>query len=91
MLEMFRITICFMCTTASQTEASVVLLVELLLSLSGGRLHQLFSPVHHAASLLLPLVPGDAPHVAEVPEVLDGVVFLQVGSDGLQAEDRQGI
>ena len=71
----------------SQTEASVVLLIELLLALFGGCFRQLVSSVDHSAFLFLPLIPRYTPNIAEVPEVLDGVIFLQVGSDGLQAED----
>lgn len=62
--------------TASQTEASVVLLAEVLLALFGACLHQPVSSVKNATSLFLPLIPSYAPHVAEVPEVLNGVVFL---------------
>lgn len=80
-------TLHFISMAASQTEASVVLLVELLLALFSGALHHLVSSIHHSASLFLPLIPSYAPYITEVPEVLNGVIFLQVGSDGLQAED----
>lgn len=82
---------CVTPTTGSQAEAPVVLLVELLLALFGRRFHQPVPPVHHAASLPVALVPGDAADVAEVPEVLHRVVFLQVGRDGLQAEHGEGV
>lgn len=77
--------------TTSQTEASVVLLAELLLALFGACFCQLVSSIHHSTSLSLYLIPSYAPDITEVPEVLDGVIFLQVGSDGLQAEDWKGI
>lgn len=50
----------------------MVLLVELLLALFGGCFRQLVSSIDH----FLPLITSYAPYIAEVPEVLDGVIFL---------------
>lgn len=69
----------------------MVLLGELLLSIFSRRFRQFVPPAHRRSSILLPLVPRDAPDVAEVSQVLHGVVLLQVGGDGLQADDGQGV
>lgn len=72
----FAVDIAIVSRTASQTEASVVLLIELLLPLFGACFHQLVSSIYHTTSLFLHLIPSYAPDIAEVPEVLNGVIFL---------------